>query len=338
MCPNESNTPVVSVGIDIAKAEAVIAETDGRSIVHRCTVVNTASALDAYMADKAQAGFTGPLVVESTGYYHWPAVQAAQAHGLDVRLINPLLASKHRKGNIRMCKTDPADAGVLAFMGVTEPRLPGSCALSRATIRLRQLLNLQKKLEKLMQSQQAILNAHQQGADFADVEPSSLLAGLRTNLDDLHEKHRQLKGEIRQCAQQLADPGHISVWHQLPGVSADLAAVMAGILDSAVPSANSWVAFVGLDISVNQSGTHIGRARVTKRGHAFLRKRLFQAAWGAKMHSVPAKAYYDYLRASGRPYIESLLIIARKLLRAAYALIHHPERTFDEAQLFALPA
>ncbi|OUS26643.1 hypothetical protein A9Q98_10035 [Thalassotalea sp. 42_200_T64] len=89
-------------------------------------------------------------------------------------------------------------------------------------------------------------------------------------------------------------------------------------LETDVKNANSWVAFAGMDTSVRQSGTWKGKGKMTKRGNPYLRKRLYNAAWGAKMHDEHFKAYYDQLRSRGRGYVESLCIIAKKILRIAY--------------------
>ena len=87
-----------------------------------------------------------------------------------------------------------------------------------------------------------------------------------------------------------------------------------------VPSPKSWSAFIGIDVSVKQSGTWRGRSKLSKRGNAYLRKRMFQAAWGAMQNAPEFKAYYQRLRDQGRSYKESLLMIARKQLRIAYIL------------------
>ena len=327
-----------AVGADIAKAEVVIAEVDGMAVTARHRVPNKRAPLQRYLQQLVRRGFAGKLVVESTGFYHWPLVLAAQEQGVDVRLINPLMAAKYRQGEIRRCKSDPADARVLAFMGCTEPHLPPTCTLTAAAIRLRQLLGLQKKLQHLMQQLRAVLQqAHEQAAAWAGVSASASTSALQANLKDLRAQHAALGREIAGQARAQADAAVAQRWGSLPGVSAEFGAVLAALLRTDVRSAGSWVAFAGLDISVNSSGTHVGPTHLTKRGNAFLRKRLFQAAWAAKMHDAHARAYYEYLHAQGRRYVECLLMIARKLLRAAFVLIKEPTRTCDSARLFALP-
>ncbi|MCS3904018.1 transposase [Methylohalomonas lacus] len=325
-----------SVGVDVAKHEVVVGERDDRGRVRTRTLANGRSALEAYMAALAQSGFTGPVVVESTGFWHWPTVFAAQAAGVDAHLINPLMPAKHRKGDVRLCKTDPADAALLAHMGVTEPNLPKPCRLSRTQVRLRQLLNLQKQLERLIQSQQAVLRAHREAAELAGVAPAAALTELQAQLTGLRQQRHSVQAEIQRCAETMAEPQRVTAVAGLPGVSTALARVLTGLLDPAAPSANSWVAFVGLDVSVHRSGQKVGRSRLTKRGHSFMRKRLFQAAWGAMIHSPVVRRYYERLRQLGRSYVEALLIIARKLVRGAYALVQNPEQPVDEQRLFAV--
>ena len=61
--------------------------------------------------------------------------------------------------------------------------------------------------------------------------------------------------------------------------------------------------------------------KLTKRGNSYIRKRLYCAAWGANMHYPEVHRYYEKLKAAGRNHVEALCIIARKLLRIAYAVL-----------------
>ncbi|OUS30692.1 hypothetical protein A9Q98_04085 [Thalassotalea sp. 42_200_T64] len=109
----------------------------------------------------------------------------------------------------------------------------------------------------------------------------------------------------------------VSELQEIPGVS-EITASLVSQLETDVKNANSWVAFAGMDTSVRQSGTWKGKGKMTKRGNPYLRKRLYNAAWGAMMHDEHFKAYYDQLRSRGRGYVEALCIIAKKILRIAY--------------------
>ena len=122
----------------------------------------------------------------------------------------------------------------------------------------------------------------------------------------------------------------------LPGYSALVSQLVVTFLRTDVASAKSWQAYVGLDISVKQSGTYRGRGRLTKRGNPYLRKRLYCAAWGAYMHYPEVRRYYDWLKEKGRTHKEALVIIARKLLGMAFALLKN-KTTYDPEQAFQIP-
>lgn len=336
MASNDAQSPV-AIGVDVAKAELRVAELHGDGTFRHRRLANTAAAAAAYADQLVARGFAGRMLVESTGHWQWPIVLAAVDAGLDVRLINPLQAQARRRGRVRKVKTDRVDAEILAEMAWTERCLPPPFARSRANIQLRQQLQLINQLERSIQQLQATLAAQREACALAGVAPAATLAGLEATLAELQRQHRALQREIEELARQLGPDSVAAVWQRLPGITAANAAILASVLDPAA-SAKGWVGYTGLDISVRQSGTYKGRGKLTKRGLAYLRKRLFQAGWGAAMNDPAARRYYDALRQRGRAHQEAVIIIARKLVRAAHALMHKPDEPVDPERLFALPA
>ena len=57
----------------------------------------------------------------------------------------------------------------------------------------------------------------------------------------------------------------------IPGFS-NAVAGLVGNFKQDVKSADSWVAYTGLDVSIRDSGQWKGRGKLTKRGNADLRK------------------------------------------------------------------
>ncbi len=326
-----------SVGVDVSKAKLAIAERHHGTLYQR-TVANTAEAADALAQELVARGFRGKLVVEATGAYHWPVVLAASEQGLDSRLVNPLQAAKHRQGRVRKCKTDRVDAGVHADMALTERELPPPFRLDRSALRLRQHLSLMESLEGTIQALQGTLHGHREAAAFAGVAPVESVAELETSLSQLKARHRALQREADALAKQLDSQQRQRQWSALPGITEELGALLGALLDGEKGSGKSWVAFLGLDISVRQSGRLVGKGKLSKRGSPYLRKRLYQAAWGAAMNHPQARAYYDSLKAQGRAHQEALIIIARKLVRAGFALTQDPGRGVDANRLFQVSA
>ena len=80
------------------------------------------------------------------------------------------------------------------------------------------------------------------------------------------------------------------------------AAILSEIGDvTRFPSEEKLVAYAGIDASVYQSGQFEGAQRhMSKRGSAYLRTALWQAAQMATVHDEEFKAYYRKKRAEGK--------------------------------------
>jgi transposase len=118
----------------------------------------------------------------------------------------------------------------------------------------------------------------------------------------------------------------------ITGIGPQTGALLTELL-SRVHFANSdaLVAYSGLDPRANDSGTNKGRRRLSKRGPALLRRQMYLAAFAAN-HSKALKPLYTHIRAKGFSTTESMVILARKLLRVAFA-IWKSQETFNPEQL-----
>ncbi|MGL4609982.1 MAG: transposase, partial [Trueperaceae bacterium] len=154
------------------------------------------------------------------------------------------------------------------------------------------------------------------------IEASDAEQQLLKTLKRFNRQMAQLEQELEQLV--LAQPQQAATTKRLqsiPGISTFVASLLAQFMDASSQHPKQWLAFIGLDISVRESGQWKGKARVTKRGNAYLRKRLYCSAWGAMMHDDQFRAYYLTLKQQGKKHVEALLTIARKLLRIAFPVI-----------------
>lgn len=321
-----------SIGIDVSKANLAVVgvPSGGPALV---PVENKLVSIREVLRQLRDAGFRGTLLCEATGHYHLKLVLACQELGLDLIVVNPLQSSKHSKARIRKVKTDPQDGLSLATMGVTEPELPAPVRLSPSKILIRLKMGQLASVEKLLQQFQQSLNQYEQTYEELGFELSAWQLELREQLKALRRLKERLERELTQLlsADQETDPA-TGALARLPGYSAVVCALV-GELDRQVKGPDSWVAYTGLDVSVRQSGVWKGRGKLTKRGNGYLRKRFFQAAWGACLNYGYVRAYYDALKAQGRKHVEAVCIIARKLLRVAYYVVVHGYE-FDPAVAF----
>lgn len=305
------------IGIDVSKADLTVCAL-GMDIAHPVSLHNEVSDIRALC--EALQGYGGKIILESTGYYHWLCAVMLTESGYDVRLINPLLASKHHRSAIRGSKTDPQDAYQLASMALTERDLPSPWEGSREWVQYRHKVGILCALDKVLQQMKASLDSHRQALALMGCEDDSMVAQWQEQLHQLRRLYVAQKAALGAELSALSE-GDGERIAAISGVSGYTAGVMGLLLRKDVKSDRAWIAYAGLDIRVKQSGQWQGRSRLSKRGNAYLRKLLYQAAWGLKQHDASFRAYYQHLRDQGRCYVEAMLMIARKFLRICFALV-----------------
>jgi len=325
-----------AIGIDVSKKTLEIAGLDGSGATYSGKLDNTAQAIGDFIAALAEQSFQGTIICEATGHYHLIlAVMACEA-GLDIRAINTLLSSKHAKSAISQTKADQVDAEVLAGMVLTEPNLPPRLNLSREMCHVRLILGLIQAMEKHLQGLAGSLTSYRESIGQLE---GQLADGFHEAFDavrQLRDSHEQLLSGLASMVEDSPErTATIERVKEVYGVSRTNAALFTFVLDPTARSAKSWIAYAGLGVEVKESGTWSGQGKLTKRGPAWLRKRLFQAAWGAVMNYPQARLYYDMLKAKGRKYKEAVIIIAKKLLCIMYAIIVRRE-TFNPAKAFQI--
>ena len=87
-------------------------------------------------------------------------------------------------------------------------------------------------------------------------------------------------------------------------------------------SSDAFIAYLGLDVRVRDSGTMRGKRKLTKQGDSEIRRLLYLAAMHAKRQEA-WKAFYQRYIDRGLSNVQVLTILARKLARVAFALMHN---------------
>ncbi|KGJ90635.1 IS110 family transposase [Thalassotalea sp. ND16A] len=310
----------VGIGIDVSKDSLSFAEiTEDKTYI--TNIENSISSIDLVAQKLMQENYQGKVICESTGHYHLKIVSVFSKYKLNLLVLNPLQSSKHSKANIRKVKSDPADAETLGIMCITEKNLPKPTELSDSKILIRLKMGQLASLEKFIQRLQSSVNAYHETYEGLKFKESDVQRDLAETLSKLKKTKGRMTRELERLISDLCVDDHvINDIQEIPGVS-EITAALISQFDTDVKDANSWVAYVGYDVSVRQSGKWKGRGKLTKRGNSYLRKRLWGAAWGAMRHDEHFKAYYDQLRGNGRSYVAALCILAKKILRIAYQIM-----------------
>lgn len=297
------------IGADVAKDAVVVACAESAFPIQ--TLPNQREALRHWLKTLPPGSRLG---LEATGRYHGLLADLAHAQGLTVLVLNPKDTHYYAQGLGRRAKTDRVDAELLArYVAKEHADLHAYVPPTREQRQLDRLLLRRSKLVVLRGALRAT------GSDLP-VGRTELRAALQ-RLDQLIaalDAHRQQL--IAQCPDRTQA---LSRLQTIVGVGPLVGAgLMQALLRVPFKNADAFVAFTGLDPRPRDSGQKIGRRRLSKRGPGELRRLLFNAAMsGAKTKTW--KPYYERYRARGLSTTAALIVIARKIARAAWSMIHH---------------
>ncbi len=335
----QSDAPALTaVGIDVSKDNLMFCKKydDGNKVVFE--IKNKSAEIKKIAKAIKSEKFLGKIIVESTGRHHLPSAMEMSKSNLDIRVINPLIANKYIKSSIRKVKTDKRDAEVLAEIAIKEEKLPNRFDGDKNAIKMKKKVSLIATMDKQLQKLTAAMNEFKKTGEELGLNLSIAEKRIFKTTKLLKEQKKKLEKEVEVMAVKSEyKQESAGRYKSIPGVSDYLASLATLFFkeEEHSRSAKQWIAFSGLDISVRESGNWRGKGKMTKRGNGYLRKRLFQAAWGAMMHNENFKAYYDYLREKGRSYVESLIIITRKIVTIMFALSKNKCCYDDSKKLFA---
>ena len=291
---------------DVSKRELVIAVYPAEVGVKR--IANQEAVIIAWL-DTLPAGSV--IAMEATGTYHRRLADLAHTRGLVVYVVNPRDVYYYARGMGARGKTDPSDAKLLARYVAHErahlhPYLPPSALCERLTTLLERRAVLVRTRQALTQS-------------LADLPA---LAGEKRNL--FEAVAALLCGIDQQLAALTSSDAStaklVSRLKTISGVGPLVASLLCALFKRfAFRHADALIAYLGLDPRPNESGQHRGRRRLSKRGHPEWRRLLIAAA----MSAARTQAWRDYVnlqRAKALPATAVHVILARKMLRTAFAL------------------
>ena len=305
----------MSIGIDIAKAKFDAALLFGGDTYQVGTYENSNEGIEKFMSRLKQqrTACAVPCVLESTGLHHLSAALNLQQAGYRVSVINPLITKRYQASSIRNAKTDTIDAMRLAQIGVQEAKLPRFSG-DIQSIEAKKLVSYLGKLEEVRR---------QLRASTQQVEALRTITGMRIDLEAIEQALDAINEQIKVLKKRICElaPKEAGAFaEQVKGVSKEKMAIVLSMLgDKEFLNRDQLVAFVGLDVMPRESGTWRGKGRLSKRGNSYLRTTLYRMAWGLKTHNEIFTAEYMRLRAKGKPYTVSMIILARKFLRCLYA-------------------
>jgi transposase len=304
------------VGVDVSKSWIDIADTAGR----RQRVANQASAI--------AAAFAGPwsncaaIVCEATGGYERALMDVAQAQSLPLRRAHPNRVHAFAKASCGLAKTDALDAKMLARFAAFTANEP---ALPLPSLKAREFAALVARLLQLNDLRQSEICR-------AKMEPvAAVKASIAAVLQILGLQIEAMQKAVDDFI--AADPAlkaNNAILRSCKGVGPKSAqAILAMLPEIGTLDRRRIAALVGVAPITKSSGTSLHAASITG-GRKPLRDILFMAALSASSHNPTFKAFYDRLRADGKPHKLALVAVLRKLVVTLNAMVKS-RQTFKNA-------
>jgi transposase len=305
---------MMMLGIDVAKAKFDAALLREGKLRFK-TFANTAEGFEAlhhwlHAQDVAQVH----ACLEATGSYGEALAQWLFDAGHVVSVLNPAQVKDFARSLLTRNKTDTVDAAVLARLGAALRPAPWQPPAPEVRL-LRALLRRLTALEE----------ARQQEYNRLGVADAGVHDSIQRHLEYLAAELAQLRGRIQDHIDQHPGLKHKQdLLQSIPGIGAVVSQNLLSWLSriEAFDSARQLAAFAGLTPKRHESGSSVrGRTRLSKIGHADLRKLLYFPAMSAIRHNPLLKAFAERLRQNGKPPKLILAAAMRKLLHIAFGVL-----------------
>jgi len=284
------------------------------------------AALQRRLAASGVAPAEALVVMEATGNY-WVAL-AVTLHeaGYRVAVVNPRQAHHFAKAQLRRAKTDALDARDLAHLAAAlrpAPWTPPPAVYHEVRQRLVARDGLLAMRTQARNQRHALL------------QWPVIVVGVRQHLDeliaDLDRRVAALEAELAAVLKDGAWAESLACLTSAPGIGLVTAAwLLVGTLNFTLCAGpEALTAYAGLAPVPRESGRSIrGRPTIGHDGNGRLRTALYMATLSAARYNPAIKAFYDRLRAAGKPLKVARCAAARKLLHQAWAL-GAKQRRFD---------
>ena len=319
------------VGIDIAAQTAVAAWiVPGEPVTRPISIEQSASgfvSLQEHLVATGVAPARMLIVLEATGTYWLNLATTLVGAGFTVSVINPAQAHDFAKALLKRAKTDAIDAQTLAQLAERLQPPPWNPPPLIA-VELEQRLQEREALLKLRQQVRNQLHALTQQPCVA----SSVQGRMETLIQTLTSQVAEVESEMAHLLRQDEEWAQTAAKLQtINGIGLLTAThLLVTTMNFTEPlTAVQTAAYAGLVPYPRRSGTSVrGRTNIGQTGNARLRRALYLATLSAAQCNPIIKAFYDRLRAAGKPMKVARCAAARKLLHMAFA-IAKSDQPFD---------
>jgi transposase len=307
MTAREVSMREIFVGVDVAKAELVVAcRPEGAA----WTASNDAEGIAATVA-RLKSLEPRLIVLEATGGYERVVVAALVAAGLPIVVANPRQVRDFGKATGQLAKTDDLDADLLALFADRVRPTPRPLP------------------DAVVQQLDALMTRRRQLLDMRTAERNRLEHAVGPIRRSLVDHIRWLERRVAAVDRGLDDTiARSPVWRAKEDLLRSVPAVgpvvsrtlLADVPELGHLNRKQIAALVGVAPLARDSGTLRGK-RIVWGGRAAVRAVLYMGALVATRRNPVIRAFYRRLLAAGKPKKVALIACMRKLLTILNAMM-----------------
>lgn len=306
---------MLCLGIDVAKLKVDCALRLETGKFRAKVVENTQAGfakLEAWL--RSHTDGVPHVCMEATGVY-WEAIAEFFARrGYRVSVVNPAQIKAFSHAQLVRTKTDQVDAKVIAeFCAKHAPEAWQPPPLS------------EQELKAMLLRLDALLAMQTQETNRLEVARDSVRADIEQHIAWLGEQIKQLRKRIRDHINDDPDMrGKRDLLDTIPGVGENTIALLLayGMHSERFDNGRQAAAFAGLDPRQHESGSSVKqRPRMSKVGHAHLRKNLYMPAMVTLYRTDWGRQFRLRLQAAGKPAKLVIGAMMRKLVHVAFGVL-----------------
>lgn len=303
------------LGIDVAKAKLDCALRLPNGKFRNKMVENNRLGFQALTEWLAKHEATQPQVcMEATGVYWEDVAEYLAGQGMTVSVVNPAQIKSYGASRLVRTKTDRVDAQLIAEF--CRERNPDPWQAPSAGEQALRALVLRLDALQAMRTQE--LNRLAVARDVVEPNIAAHITWLETEIKSLSDRIRQHIDQDPRLKDQFER------LYSVPGLGDRTIATLLAFYANAGRFANARqaVAFAGLDPRQHESGSSVkGKPRLSKVGHAFLRKALYMPAMVTLHKTDWGKRFRDRLAAGGKPPKLIIGAMMRKLIHVVFGIL-----------------
>ncbi len=315
-----------NVGIDVSKKELAVCLTfvrENLSIIIKGTrkFSNNESGFKAMMEwleRKKDSALPLHFTMEPTGVYHENLAYFLNDMEQLVHIVLGNKAKKYAESLDINSKTDKLDSKALSRMGVErtlEPWSPGSPIYRKLKVLTRERSAVLKLRVMIKNQLEAMLHSA-----FPNKKSTNRLKRL---INEFNSQVEKIEKDIEKLVENDMElKSRILKVTTIPGVGFLTAVIVIAETDgfALIKSIKQIVSYAGLGIKIRESGTWIGKAKISKAGNVHIRKALYWPAYSSIAHTQTYKAFYERLFSRKEISMVASVAVQRKLLGLIYTL------------------